>query len=140
MKTSAALQEPRPVQWLLIGVAVLFAVVCLFLPLLNVFVQAFSSGWQEYLKALTHPDTKAALRLTLLIAAISVPVNVIFGLCAAWAIAKFEFTGKAVLLTMIDLPFSISPVVSGLLFILLFGAGGFFGAWLQAHDVKIIFA
>ena len=137
---TSAVEEPRPIQWLLIGVAVLFSAVCLFLPLLNVFVQAFDSGWSAYLKALTNPDTKAALRLTLMVAAISVPANVIFGVCAAWAIAKFEFPWKAVLLTVIDLPFSISPVVSGLLFILLFGASGFFGAWLQLHHVQIIFA
>ena len=104
------------------------------------FVQAFSRGIMPYFNALTDPDAVAAIKLTLLVAAISVALNLVFGLVAAWAIAKFEFAGKSLLITLIDLPFSISPVISGLVFVLLFGLQGFFGAWLQAHDVQIIFA
>jgi sulfate transport system permease protein len=110
------------------------------LPLAVVFIQAFSKGIAPYLGALTHPDALAAIRLTLLVAAISVSLNLVFGLAAAWAITKFEFPGKGVLITLIDLPFSISPVISGLVFVLLFGAQGFFGSYLQAHDIKILFA
>ncbi len=110
------------------------------LPLVAVFHQAFARGLGPYFGALTNPDALAAIRLTLLVAAISVSLNLVFGLIAAWAIAKFEFRGKSFLITLIDLPFSISPVISGLVFVLLFGAQGFFGAWLQAHDIKIIFA
>ncbi len=127
-------------KWLLISVAVLFSVVFLFLPLINVFAQAFSKGWFTYWKSLVDPDTQSAIKLTLLIAVITVPLNVLFGLAAAWLIAKFEFRGKSFLLTFIDLPFSVSPVVSGLMLVLLFGANGLLGPWLQAHDIKIIFA
>jgi sulfate transport system permease protein len=133
-------QEHPVVKWLLIAVAVLFSVVFLLLPLLNVFAQAFSSGLGEYWQALKDKDTLAAIRLTLLVTAISLPLNVVFGVAAAWAIAKFEFRGKAVLLTFIDLPFSVSPVVAGLMFVLLFGANGLLGPWLQAHHIKIIMA
>ncbi|MGD1085431.1 MAG: sulfate ABC transporter permease subunit CysW [Verrucomicrobiota bacterium] len=133
-------QEPRWIRWLLIGVAVLFAAVFILLPLVNVFAQAFSSGLGAYWRALQEKDTLSAIRLTLLVAAISVPLNVVFGVAAAWAIAKFEFRGKAVLLTFIDLPFSVSPVVAGLMFVLLCGVHGLMGPWLVAHDVKIIFA
>ena len=133
-------QEPALVKWLLIAVAMAFSVVFLFLPIINVFVQAFSKGAAHYWNVLAEPDTLSAIRLTLLTAAICVPLNVVFGVAASWAIAKFEFRGKSVLLTFIDLPFSISPVVSGLMFILLFGANGLFGSFLQAHGVKIIFA
>jgi sulfate/thiosulfate transport system permease protein len=135
-----AAQQPAIVKWFLIAIAVLFSVVFIFLPIINVFVQAFARGWPHYLEVLTQPDTRSAIRLTLLVAAISVPLNVVFGLAASWAIAKFEFRGKSILLTFIDLPFSISPVVSGLMFILLFGVNGLFGSWLDAHGVKIIFA
>jgi len=110
------------------------------LPLLAVFHDAFSKGLQAFFAALKEPDALAAIRLTLLVAAISVPLNAVFGVAAAWAIAKFEFKGKSLLLTLIDLPFSISPVVSGLVWVLLFGAQGFFGEWLMDHDLKIIFA
>jgi len=134
------IEESPLAKWILIGVAGLFAAIFLFLPLANVFAQAFSSGWTVYWKTLLHPETRHAIWLTVLVAAISVPLNVVFGLAASWSIAKFNFRGKPILLTFIDLPFSISPVVSGLLFILLFGANGFFGEWLQAHHVKIIFA
>ena len=133
-------QEHPAVKWLLIGVAGLFAAVFLLLPLINVFVQALSGGLAAYWQTLTEKDTVAAIRLTLLVAAISVPLNVVFGVAAAWAIAKFDFRGKAVLLTFIDLPFSVSPVVAGLMFVLMCGANSLLGHWLEAHGVTIIFA
>jgi len=133
-------QEPPLVKWLLIGVAGLFAALFLLLPLANVFGQAFSAGRAAYWQTLSEKDTVAAIRLTLLVAAISVPLNVLFGVAASWAIAKFDFRGKAVLLTFIDLPFSVSPVVAGLMFVLLCGANGLLGDWLKAHGVTIIFA
>jgi sulfate transport system permease protein len=128
------------VHWLLISLALLFAAIFLVLPLLNVFAQALAAGFGPYWRALADPDTLSAIRLTLIIAAISVPLNAVFGVAASWAISKFEFRGKAVLLTLIDLPFSISPVVAGLLFVLLFGVNGLLGHWLEAHHVKILFA
>jgi sulfate transport system permease protein len=128
------------VRWIVIGVAVAFLTIFLVLPLAVVFQQAFARGIGPYLGALTHPDAVAAIQLTLLVAAISVGLNLLFGLIAAWAIAKFEFRGKSFLITLIDLPFSVSPVISGLVFVLLFGAQGFFGAFFQDHDIKIIFA
>jgi sulfate transport system permease protein len=134
------LPEQPLAKWRLIAVAVLFSAVFLLLPLVNVFYQAFSSGWALYWKALSEPDTGSAIRLTLLVAGISVPLNAAFGLAASWAIAKFDFRGKTLLLTLLDLPFSISPVVAGLLFVLLFGAGGLMAPWLEAHHLKIIFA
>ncbi|MGD0615716.1 MAG: sulfate ABC transporter permease subunit CysW [Verrucomicrobiota bacterium] len=134
------LEESPVVKWILVSVALLFSLVFLLLPLVNVFAQAFSRGWTYYLDALRQPDSWAAIRLTLLVAAISVPLNVIFGLAAAWCIAKFEFRGKSLLITLIDLPFSVSPVVAGLMFVVLFGLQGFFGHWLDAHNIKIIFA
>lgn len=133
-------RENPLVKWLLIGIAMAFAVVFLLLPIVNVFVQAFSKGFAHYAGALAHPDTIHAIKLTAIIAAISVPANVIFGVAASWCIAKFEFRWKPMLLTFIDLPFSVSPVVAGLMFVLLFGAEGLLGPWLQAHDIKIIFA
>jgi len=133
-------RESAAVKWLLIALACGFSALFLLLPLINVFAQAFAGGWAPYWKAVTDKDTGSAIRLTFLVAAISVPLNVIFGLASAWAIAKFDFRGKAVLLTFIDLPFSVSPVVAGLLFVLLFGVNGLFGGWLAAHHVKIIFA
>ena len=133
-------EESPLVQWLLVGGALLFALTFLLLPLINVFAQAFAKGWQFYLLSLNHPDSWAAIRLTLLVSAISVPLNVVFGITAAWAIAKFDFRGKSLLITLIDLPFSVSPVVAGLMFVLLFGLQGFFGKWLDAHDIQIIFA
>jgi sulfate transport system permease protein len=133
-------EESTFVKWLLISVALLFAVVFLLLPLANVFVQALSKGVKVYFAALTHPDSRAAIKLTLQVAAISVPLNVVFGLAAAWAIAKFDFRGKSLLNTLIDLPFSISPVVAGLMYVLLFGLQGYFGRWLDEHDIKIIYA
>jgi sulfate transport system permease protein len=132
--------SPPAAQWALIAVAMLFAALFLVLPLLNVFAQAFAAGLGPYWSALRDPDTASAIRLTLLVAAISVPLNAVFGLAASWAIAKFEFRGKALLLTLMDLPFSISPVVAGLLFVLLFGAHGLLGHWLEVHHIKILFA
>ncbi|MBN8964713.1 MAG: sulfate ABC transporter permease subunit CysW [Rhizobiales bacterium] len=132
--------ERALVRWSIVVVSLAFLTVFLMLPLAVVFIQAFSKGIAPYLGALTHPDALAAIRLTLLVAAISVSLNLVFGLAAAWAITKFEFPGKGVLITLIDLPFSISPVISGLVFVLLFGAQGFFGSYLQAHDIKILFA
>jgi sulfate/thiosulfate transport system permease protein len=133
-------EETPFAKWVLITVALGFSLIFLLLPLLNVFAQALASGWTHYLKALTEPDSLAAIRLTLIVAAISVPLNVVFGVAAAWAIAKFRFPGKPILITLIDLPFSVSPVVAGLMFVVLFGLQGFFGPWLAAHDIKIIFA
>jgi sulfate transport system permease protein len=124
----------------LIGIAVAFASLFLVLPLANVFVQAFSKGIAHYFGALADPDTQSAVLLTLTIALIAVPLNVFFGVVAAWLISKFDFTGKALLLTLIDLPFSVSPVVSGLIYIVLFGLQGYFGEWLLDHNLKIIFA
>jgi sulfate transport system permease protein len=132
--------ERRGVRIALISVAVLFLVVFLLLPLVTVFVEAFSSGLGAYFKALTEKDALAAIRLTLLIAAISVPCNLVFGVAASWAIAKFEFKGKSFLITLIDLPFSVSPVTSGLIYVLIFGSQGFLGPWLAAHNIQIIFA
>jgi sulfate transport system permease protein len=127
-------------RWTLTTIACLFAAVFLLLPLLNVFAQAFSSGWAGYWRALADKDTGAAIRLTVLVAAICVPLNVVFGVAASWAIAKFNFRGRSILLTFIDLPFSVSPVVAGLLFVLLFGANGLLGPWLERHNIQIIFA
>jgi sulfate transport system permease protein len=125
---------------LLIGLAVGFLGVFLLLPLANVFAQALQKGWDAYLAALREPDARAAVRLTLFVAAVAVPLNTLFGLAAAWAIAKFEFRGKALLVTLIDLPFSISPVVAGLIYLLLFGLQSPLGRWLDAHDLRIVFA
>ena len=139
--TSAAPTSERVgVRWCLTGIALLFVSLFLIIPLLAVFSQALEKGVQVYLKALVEPDTFAAIRLTLITAAIAVPLNLCFGLAAAWAIAKFDFFGKSFLVTLIDLPFAISPVISGLIYVLLFGLQGWLGPWLFAHDLKIIFA
>jgi sulfate transport system permease protein len=140
VKSQRGTEESPFAKWTLITLAMGFSLVFLLLPLANVFVQAFAKGWTVYIQALTHPDSWAAIKLTLLVAAISVPLNVLFGLAASWAIAKFEFRGKALLITLIDLPFSVSPVVAGLMFVVLFGLQGFFGSWLDEHDIRIIFA
>jgi sulfate transport system permease protein len=132
--------ESALVKWAIVGIAVAFLAVFLVLPLYTVFRQAFSHGIGAYFGAFADPDAVAAIRLTLLVAAISVSANLIFGLIAAWAITRFEFLGKSLLTTLIDLPFSVSPVIAGLVFVLLFGGEGFFGAWLQEHDIAIIFA
>jgi len=128
------------VRMLLIAIALGFLTLFLFVPLAAVFTEALRKGWEAYFSAIVEPDSLSAIRLTLLAAAISVPLNLVFGVAAAWAIAKFEFRGKNVLLTLIDLPFSVSPVIAGLVFVLLFGAQGWFGSWLQANDIKILFA
>jgi sulfate transport system permease protein len=132
--------EARPVKYVLIGIALLFLVIFLGFPLVVVFVEAFRNGFGAFVNSLGEPDTLAAIRLTLLVAAISVPANLVFGVCAAWAIAKYEFRGKAVLITLIDLPFSVSPVVAGLIYVVMFGSQGFLGEWLKTNDIQIIFA
>jgi sulfate/thiosulfate transport system permease protein len=132
--------EPRAVRIAVIAVAMVFLTVFVVLPLITVFAQAFSRGFFAYIAALSDPEALAAIRLTLLVAAISVGVNLVFGLFAAWAIGKFDFPGRTFLITLIDLPFSVSPVISGLVFVLLFGAQGYFGSWLQAHHVQVLFA
>ena len=132
--------EPRAVRIAIITLAILFLSVFVVLPLVVVFAQAFSKGILAYFHALAEPEALAAIKLTLLVAAISVGLNLMFGLVAAWAIAKFEFKGKTFLITLIDLPFSVSPVISGLVFVLLFGAQGYFGGWLRDHDIQILFA
>lgn len=132
--------EPRAVRIAVIGLAVAFLSIFVVLPLIVVFAQAFSKGISAYVAALGNPEALSAIRLTLLIAAISVSLNLVFGLVAAWAVAKFEFPGKTFLVTLIDLPFSVSPVISGLVFVLLFGAQGFFGPWLAGHNIRLLFA
>ncbi len=135
-----ATTEPRAVRWLLIGVALTFLTLFLFVPLALVFVEALKKGVDVYLAAITEPDAVSAIQLTLIAAGISVPLNLVFGVAAAWCIAKFDFRGKNVLLTLIDLPFSVSPVIAGLVFVLVFGLQGWMGEWLRDHDLKIIFA
>ena len=132
--------EPRAVRWILIGVALTFIALFLVLPLAAVFTEALRKGWDAYLEGLREPDAWSAIQLTLLTAVIAVPLNLVFGVAAAWCIAKYEFKGKAFLTTLIDLPFSISPVVAGLMYVLVFGAHGWLGPWLAEHDIKIIFA
>jgi sulfate transport system permease protein len=135
-----AITEPRWMRLLLIGIAIAFLALFLFVPLIAVFVNAFSAGFHIFFGAISDPDALSAIRLTLLTAAIAVPLNIVFGLAAAWSIAKFDFSGKSALMTLIDLPFAVSPVISGLIFVLLFGAEGWLGPWLSAHDLRIIFA
>lgn len=137
---TAATGESAAVRWILIGVAVSFLALFIFLPLAIVFFQAFEKGLGVYWASLRQPDALAAIRLTLLAAGIAVPLNLVFGVAAAWAIGKFEFVGKSLLITLIDLPFSVSPVVSGLIYVLLFGLQGLLGPWLVRHDLQIIFA
>ena len=137
---SAATREPRLVRWALIGFSVVFLGVFLVLPLLVVLTHAFSEGARVWLAAVSDFEARAAIRLTLLTAAIVVPANTLFGLAAAWCLGKFEFRGRNLLVTLIDLPFSVSPVVAGLLFVLLFGRTGWLGPWLEARDVQILFA
>lgn len=136
----SATTEPSWVKALLIATALGFAFLFLLMPLAVVFTEALKKGWDTYLIAITEEDAWSAIKLTLLTAVIAVPANLIFGIAASWAIAKFEFRGKSLLLTLIDLPFSVSPVISGLIYVLLFGAQGWFGAWLIEHDVQILFA
>jgi sulfate transport system permease protein len=135
-----ATTEAPWVRRLLIAVALLFLSLFLFLPLIAVFAEAFKKGVQVYLAAITEPDALSAIKLTLLTALVAVPLNLVFGVAAAWAIAKFDFRGKNLLLTLIDLPFSVSPVIAGLIYVLVFGLQGWWGGWLRDHDLKVIFA
>lgn len=137
---SRATSEPVWIRWTLIGITLLFLSIFLFIPLAAVFTEAFRKGVETYFASLVEPDAVAAIKLTLLAAAIAVPLNLIFGVAAAWAIAKFEFKGKSILITLIDLPFAVSPVIAGLIYVLIFGLHGWFGAWLIEHDFKVIFA
>jgi len=138
--TAAGLREPLATKALLIVAAVAYIAVMLLLPLGAVLYEALRKGWEMWWAAVSEPDARASIRLTLIVAAISVPLNTIFGIAAAWAVAKFQFRGKAALVALIELPFSVSPVVAGLVFVLLFGAQGWFGPWLAEHDIRIIFA
>lgn len=135
-----ATRDPWMVKYAVLAIGLTFFALFLLLPLITVFLEAFRKGWATYLAALVEPDAMSAVRLTLLAAAIAVPLNLVFGVAAAWTIAKFDFRGKQFLLTLIDLPFSVSPVVAGLIYVLVFGAQGWFGPWLSDHDIKIIFA
>jgi sulfate transport system permease protein len=137
---SAAVNERPLAKYTLIAIALTFLTLFLLLPLILVFAKAFEDGISAFSEALVEPDTLSAIRLTLLVAAISVPLNLVFGVAAAWAIAKFEFKGKAFLITLIDLPFSVSPVISGLVYVLLFGAGSVLGPWLKSYGIEILFA
>ncbi|WP_141617991.1 sulfate ABC transporter permease subunit CysW [Myxococcus sp. AB036A] len=139
-RSARSLSGPAFVRWGLIGAAVLLLGVFLIVPLVAVFTFAFQKGWEAYVAALTHPTALAAMRLTLLAAAIAVPFNLVFGLAASWLIARFQFRGRSLLMTLIDLPFSVSPVIAGLIFVLLFGRQGWLGPWLLDHDVRVIFA
>jgi sulfate transport system permease protein len=137
---SRKLTEPPAVRWALTAVALLFLALFLVLPLATVFVEAFDNGIGAYVSAIREPDALAALKLTLIAAAFAVPANLIFGVAAGWAIAKFSFPGKSVLTTLIDLPFAVSPVISGMVFVLLFGRQGFLGPWAADHDIRIVYA
>jgi sulfate/thiosulfate transport system permease protein len=139
-RTLAATEEPAWVRRLLIGVALAFMTLFLFIPLVSVFAEALKKGVEVYLAALVEEDALSAVKLTLIAAGIAVPLNLVFGIAAAWAIAKFDFRGKNALLTLIDLPFSVSPVIAGLIYVLVFGLQGWFGEWLRDHDMKVIFA
>src|SRR5665213_1589126 len=132
--------DPASVRWPLIAVCFAFLGMFLLLPLAAVFASALSRGVEVYFRALSDPEALSAIRLTLLTAAVSVPLNLVFGLAAAWSIARFDFVGKRILITLIDVPFSVSPVISGMVFVLLFGAQGVFGRWLIDHDIRIVFA
>jgi len=136
----SSLKEPKVVQWLLTFIALAFLALFLVLPLITIFMTAFQKGLETYLAAITNPDALAAIKLTLIVVLITVPLNAVFGVVAAWLITKFDFKGKNILITLIDLPFAVSPVIAGLIFILLFGAQGLFGEWLFNHDIKIVFA
>ena len=140
MKTNPNITEPRPLQWLLIGIALLFLAVMLVIPLAAVFAEALKGGWRLYLASLSDPEALSAIKLTLLTAAIVVPVNAVLGVAMAWLLTRFDFRGKQLLTTLLDLPFSVSPVVAGLMFVLLFGAHTAWGGWLEAHGIQIIFA
>jgi hypothetical protein len=139
-RSRAQYHNPAIARWGLTALALGFLGIFLVVPFAAIFAQAFANGAAEYVRAILEPDAQSALRLTLLTAALSVPLNLVFGVAAAWTIARFEFRGKAALITLIDLPFAVSPVISGLVFVLLFGAQGFLGPWLAAHDIRIVFA
>ncbi|MCM3601193.1 sulfate ABC transporter permease subunit CysW [Robertmurraya korlensis] len=139
-KQPAGTSDPKWVQWLLITIALAFLGLFLFLPLITVFIQAFAKGVNVYIEAITNPEALSAIKLTILVALIAIPLNAIFGIASAWAITKFQFRGKNILITLIDLPFAVSPVIAGLVFILLFGSRGLFGEWLFDNDIKIVFA
>ena len=139
-RAEAGTTEPTWVRYTLIGISLVFLFLFLALPLAAVFTEALRKGFDAYWEALKEPDAWSAIRLTLITALIAVPLNLVFGIAAAWCIAKYEFRGKSVLTTLVDLPFSVSPVVAGLVYVLMFGAQGWFGPWLQEHDIKIIFA
>ncbi len=139
-KRTVITQESRWVRYILITIALIFLTLFLFVPLISVFYEALKKGVAVYIAAISDPDALAAIKLTLTATAIAVPLNLVFGVAAAWAIAKFEFKGKNILITLIDLPFSVSPVIAGLIFVLVFGMQGWLGPWLAEHDVKIIFA
>jgi sulfate transport system permease protein len=132
--------EPAWVRYALIAVALVFLTLFLFVPLVAVFTEALKKGWDTYKEAVIDPDALSAIRLTFIAAGIAVPLNLVFGVAAAWTIAKFDFPGKSILLSLIDLPFSVSPVIAGLIYVLLFGSQGWFGPWLMDHDIKILFA
>lgn len=138
--TAKGLREPLAAKVLLILAALAYVLLMLMLPLGAVLFEALRKGWEVWTSAVTQPDSRSSIRLTLVVAAIAVPLNTAFGVAAAWAISKFDFAGKTALIALVELPFSVSPVVSGLVFVLIFGAQGWFGPWLQAHDVHIIFA
>jgi sulfate transport system permease protein len=135
-----ALGDPPAIRWLLIGLSMLFLGLFVALPIATVFVEALRKGLAAYATAITDPETRAAIRLTLITAGVAVPLNLVFGITASWLISKYRFPGKSALITLIDLPFSVSPVISGLVFVLLLGARGVLGPWLEAHDIHIIFA
>lgn len=138
--TTASTTEPRWFRWLLTSIALVFLGLFLLMPLLVVFAEALSQGWAAYAHSLSNSATWASVRLTLLVAAIVVPINTVFGVLAAWAIAKFKFVGKSLLITLIDLPYSVSPVIAGMIFVLLFGRQGWFGPWLDSHDIHLVFS
>jgi sulfate transport system permease protein len=139
-QTNPATRDPAWIKILILAISLGFFALFLLLPLIAVFVEAFRRGWELYLAALVEPDAFSSIKLTLTVAAIAVPLNLVFGIAAAWAITKFDFRGKQLLITMIDLPFSVSPVISGLIFVLVFGAQGWLGPWLGEHNIKVIFA
>lgn len=140
LQSRDATREPTWVRYTLITIALIFFLSCLILPLILVFVEAFKQGISVYFEALVNPDTLSAVKLTLLTAAIAVPLNVVFGVAAAWCVAKFNFRGKSILTTIIDTPFSVSPVIAGLMLVLIFGSQGWLGGWLMDNDVKILYA
>lgn len=139
-EANIATRDAPIVKYLVLGIGLSFFVLFLLMPLIAVFLEAFRKGWATYFAALVEPDAVSAIRLTLLAAAIAVPLNLVFGIAAAWSIAKFDFPGKQFLITLIDLPFSVSPVVAGLVYVLIFGAQGWIGPWLSDNDIKVIFA